>query len=154
MECSFLPKLLFYSVGHFTLQWWSPCKCVFCYKIFTSCYLFFYSEIQEIYTLPSQTDLSPVSGYLSFHEALRQQTIVVTATQDSEEENNEVFTVVLLTANNGGTLSETDSNAKITSKLSMVTKLKKYWGILINPSWKGKNNWLNYFTASVPSGVV
>lgn len=96
------------------------------YKIFTSCYLFFYSEIQEIYTLPSQTDLSPVSGYLSFHEALRQQTIVVTATQDSEEENNEVFTVVLLTANNGGTLSETDSNARITSKLSMVTKLKKY----------------------------
>lgn len=92
------------------------------YKIFTSCYLFFYSEIQEIYTLPSQTDLSPVSGYLSFHEALRQQTIVVTATQDSEEENNEVFTVVLLTANNGGTLSETDSNARITSKLSMVTK--------------------------------
>ena len=92
--------------------------------------------------------MSPVSGYLSFHEALRQQTIVVTATQDSEEENNEVFTVVLLTANNGGTLSETDSNARITSKLSMVTNYKQ---ILWHPHGaclERQNNWFLYIYTS------
>ncbi|CAG2257628.1 ADGRV1 [Mytilus edulis] len=75
-------------------------------------------EMNEVYNLPSKTDLSPVSGYLSYHEALREQTIVVTASQDLEEENNEMFTVMLLTANNGGTLSKTDRISRITIEKS------------------------------------
>lgn len=81
--------------------------------------LFFFglfSEIQEIYALPAQNDLSPVSGYLTYHEALREQMVVVTSTQDSEEESSEQFTIRLLTANNGGVLSQSDNMARLTSK--------------------------------------
>jgi len=74
----------------------------------------------ELYTMPARQDVTPVSGYITFPEALRTPRdgtgIRVSAVQDGDEESNEVFTVRLLQANGGATIAPMDSLATITGQ--------------------------------------
>jgi hypothetical protein len=75
----------------------------------------FYSEISEIYLTPALLDVTPISGYLIYLEGNREKNLTLTSLQDREEESEEVFSVRLLAAKNGGTLSEKDHIATLTS---------------------------------------
>lgn len=75
-----------------------------------------FSEINEIYHTPAQLDVTPISGYLIYLEGNREKNLTLTSLQDQEEESEEVFSVRLLGAKNGGTLSETDHTAILTSQ--------------------------------------
>lgn len=74
------------------------------------------SEINEIYYTPAQLDVTPISGYLIYLEGNREKNLTLTSLQDQEEESEEVFSVRLLGAKNGGTLSEIDHTATLTSQ--------------------------------------
>ena len=72
------------------------------------------SEILELYNTPAKEDVTPISGYITYAEGLRDGQMTVSSIQDSEEESDEVFTVRLLQAKGGATLSDTDSTATLT----------------------------------------
>ncbi|KAH3717840.1 hypothetical protein DPMN_060636 [Dreissena polymorpha] len=75
----------------------------------------YFSEIQELYETPARTDLTTISGYITYLEGLREGRIDLSSLQDTEEEGEEVFTVRLIQAKGGATLSGVDAVATITS---------------------------------------
>lgn len=79
-----------------------------------------YSEILELYRMPAQLDITPISGYIIYTIANREGYIDLQSVQDNEEESDEVFTVRLLAAKGGATLSLTDNLASVTGNILFI----------------------------------
>ncbi|XP_072038274.1 adhesion G-protein coupled receptor V1-like [Amphiura filiformis] len=71
-------------------------------------------EIDEIYNIPASTDVTPISGYVTFESGVTTATISVSSLQDIEEEGNEVFTVNLLSSNGGAVVDSEEATALLT----------------------------------------
>ncbi|XP_060082724.1 adhesion G-protein coupled receptor V1-like [Ylistrum balloti] len=72
------------------------------------------NHIMELYNNPAAADLTPVSGYMTYHQGQTSQNITIHSVQDTLDEENEVYKVKLLSASNGASLSVTDSTSRIT----------------------------------------
>ena len=78
--------------------------------------------------MPASTDVTPISGYVTFGPGVITATITVSSLQDTEEEGNEVFTVNLLSSNGGAVVDDEEDTALLTGKYTMPTILFIAWG--------------------------
>lgn len=87
------------------------------------CSLLFYfdSDVANVYNIPPLSDVTPVSGVLTYAEGARLNTFKVRSKDDIEEEGNEVFSVVLVAATGGASLSFMDSRTSLTGNVSFMT---------------------------------
>lgn len=65
--------------------------------------------MSELYLSTPTSDITLVSGILSYSAGFKIQRFVVASLQDIEEEGREVFAVILLDTTGGATLAITDS---------------------------------------------
>lgn len=73
-----------------------------------------------VYQNPPLTDVTPVSGILSYADGVRTGTFTVQSIQDIEEEDNEVFSVRLMSSKGGASLSIADSRTTLTGMSCVI----------------------------------
>ena len=82
------------------------------YNFYSHFFIYFcFSELKEVYEMPSQEDLNAVSGLLEFTPGMQQAFISVYSLDDKEEEPADVFSVKLIAARGGARVSPQGSVA-------------------------------------------
>ncbi|XP_039258016.2 adhesion G-protein coupled receptor V1-like isoform X1 [Styela clava] len=70
-------------------------------------------QIQQLYELPAQSDVSPISGVIEYRQDERNKNVIVDAVNDTLTEFNEEFYLVLLDSTDGAVIDSVDKKADI-----------------------------------------